>query len=95
MDGGAQEWQGQEEVQASEQGSIHLKDVPERRFGHRGAEEPAHHREINRDVCSSAGHLLDTALNDPVKVLIRPLSKLTNSLVLQQLYVDGKCFASL
>lgn len=50
MDGGAQEWQGQEEVQASEQGSIHLKDVPERRFSHRGAEEPAHHREMTRNT---------------------------------------------
>ena len=37
--GGFQRWQGQE-VQASQQGPLHLKDVPV--LGPRGPERPAH-----------------------------------------------------
>jgi len=34
VDGGAQDWQGQEEVQARQQGPLHLQDVPPRRLCH-------------------------------------------------------------
>uniref|UniRef100_A0A452IA53 Small nuclear ribonucleoprotein Sm D2 n=1 Tax=Gopherus agassizii TaxID=38772 RepID=A0A452IA53_9SAUR len=44
--GGAQEWQGQEEIEACQQGSLHLQDVPAGGLGHCGAEEPPHCRQI-------------------------------------------------
>lgn len=47
VDRSSQEWQGQEEVQTSKQGPLHLQDVPERRLCNRGAEKPPHHRKID------------------------------------------------
>ena len=35
-----QDWQGQEEVQASQQGQVHLKDVPEGGLSHPCTQEP-------------------------------------------------------
>ncbi|TKC46510.1 hypothetical protein EI555_002562 [Monodon monoceros] len=40
-----QERQGQEEVQASQQGPLHLKNVPARGLSHCGPVEPAHCRQ--------------------------------------------------
>ena len=40
VDGSSEDRQGQEEVQASEQGPLHLEDVPPWRFGHPRPEEP-------------------------------------------------------
>ena len=46
MDGGTQERQRQEEVQASQQGPLHLQDVPARGLCHCGPEEPAHRWQV-------------------------------------------------
>lgn len=51
VDRSSQEWQGQEEVQTSKQGPLHLQDVPERRLCDCSAEKPPHHWEID---CSFA-----------------------------------------
>lgn len=47
VDGGSKEWEGQEEVQASQQGSLHLQDVPAGRLCHHRAEKSSDHREMN------------------------------------------------
>ena len=39
VDPGPQEWQ---EVQASQQGPLHLKDAPVQRLGHHGLTKPTH-----------------------------------------------------
>ena len=46
VDGGPQERQGQEEVQARQQGPLHLQDVPARGLCHRGPEEPPHRWQV-------------------------------------------------
>lgn len=41
VDPGPQEWQGQE-VQASQQGPLHLKDAPVQVLGHHSLTKPTH-----------------------------------------------------
>lgn len=42
VDWGPLEWQGHEEVQSSQQGPLHLQDVPAWGLGHHGLAEPTH-----------------------------------------------------
>lgn len=46
VDRGPQEWQGQKEVQASQQGPLHLQDVPAWGLSHCGPAESAHRWQI-------------------------------------------------